>query len=75
MLKGKCMLFYIAQYPAYRTDQSALHFTPLPADLLILTATQSIQEIFSHAAITAQRQFTHIFPTLAIYEPGTHSYN
>ena len=33
--------FYIAQYPVFRTAQSALHFTPL-ADMFTQTPSQSL---------------------------------
>ena len=38
--------FYIAQYPVRWTAQSALHFLPSLADLLIPTPTRLLREAF-----------------------------
>ena len=43
--KGKGS-FYIAQYPVRWTAQSALHFLPPLADLLIPTPTRLLRETF-----------------------------
>ena len=57
--KGKGMIFlYSAIYhPMDRSESFTLHTL---ADLFILSSTQLHWEAFSHAAITAQRIFTHI---------------
>ena len=59
VIKCKCMVLYSSvSCPSDRSKRFILHRL---AGMLIPTLTRLLWEEVSHAAITARRQFTHIF--------------